>query len=183
MLFCSSEWKDLCWTNNTTSHTVHCYFTVENCTKIAGFFFYLFDDHVCWTLETSVLDTNVEQYVYNTKRIELRWSLICSVTPETDSCTLPKAKTSLGYQDFAHYSNWRWWRRAAWLAHFSPPKHQSMTCQRLSADLPIKLSASVVSRLNPDWWRLVGKPKQVWASPPPVQPDITHVRTGMADLC
>lgn len=40
--------------------------------RFAGFFFYLFDDHVCRTLETSVLDTNVEQYVYNTKCIELR---------------------------------------------------------------------------------------------------------------
>lgn len=104
----------------------------------------------------------------------LHQSLVCNVTPETDSCTLPKAQASLGDQDFAHYSNWRWWRRAAWLAHFSAPKLQSMTCQRLSADLPIKLSASVVSRLDPDWWRLVGKPKPVWASPPPVQPR-THL--------
>lgn len=43
----------------------------------------------------------------------------------------PKAKTSLWGQDFFTLLNWRWWQRAAWLAHFSSSTHPSMTCQRL----------------------------------------------------
>lgn len=115
---------------------------MEYWTKIAGYFFYSFDDHVYWTYWRPW---------HITVCIELGYTDHGFATSNRRQTGLLKAKKRvLGIRilyiiqiegDDEEQRDWR----------ISLPQNtNSVTRQRLSADLPIKLSASVVTRLNPD---------------------------------
>lgn len=92
------------------------FFTVENCTRLAGFFFYAFDKQVYW-----MLDGQCAAKQCGTACIEPLWSSVCNIAPDADSCTLAKLKRVLWVR-ILYIIYCRWWRRAACFL----PKHQSL---------------------------------------------------------